>query len=79
MQVNKPIFTKRSISNITQYGFAGGQGGEYQNNPTGGGGGGGAAIGTNQIQPIMVTLLVVCGVVEQIQSLEHLLYMVEVV
>ena len=30
------------ISNITQYGFAGGQGGEYQNNPTGGGGGGGA-------------------------------------
>ena len=34
----------------------------------------------NQIQPIMVTLLVVLLVlVEQIQSLEHLLYMVEVV
>jgi hypothetical protein len=30
------------ISNITQYGFAGGTGGEYTANPTGGGGGGGA-------------------------------------
>ena len=30
------------ISNITQYGFAGGQGGNYNSDPRGGGGGGGA-------------------------------------